>query len=560
MGDKIASKKLAGEAKVNTIPGYLGVIQDTDEARKIAADIGYPVMIKASAGGGGKGMRIAESEDDLVAGFESAMNEARSAFGDDRVFIEKYVVKPRHIEIQVLGDKHGKIIYLGERECSIQRRHQKVIEEAPSPFVDEKLRKAMGKQAVALAAAVDYDSAGTVEFIVDKQCNFFFLEMNTRLQVEHPVTELVTGIDLVEQMVRVAGGEKLKLKQSDIKLDSWAIEARIYAEDPYRNFLPSVGRLVYYRPPPAAVYDHGTIRNDTGVKEGGEISIYYDPMIAKLCTHAPTRDAAIALMVDALDEFRLEGIDHNIPFLAAVMSQERFRSGALSTNYIAEQFPDGFHGAPLSEKRRDCLVALAAFAHGVEAERARSIVDRLRDEGDTVDGEWSVTVGGERFAANLTMTETGTQIVLHDQENNGEIKELAIECSWLPGKRVIYAKINGEPMIAQIEPVLEGWVISHRGARVHAIVQSKRAAELATVMPKKEGLDTSKYLRCPMPGLVVSISVDQGQKVKTGEPLAIVEAMKMENILTAEREGIISKITVAPGDSLAVDDVILEFE
>ncbi len=560
MGDKIASKKLAGKAKVNTIPGYLGVIQDTDEARKIAADIGYPVMIKASAGGGGKGMRVAASEDDLVAGFESAMNEARSAFGDDRVFIEKYVVEPRHIEIQVLGDKHGNIIYLGERECSIQRRNQKVIEEAPSPFVDEKLRKAMGKQAVSLAAAVDYDSAGTVEFIVDKNGNFFFLEMNTRLQVEHPVTELVTGIDLVEQMIRVADGEKLKLKQSDIKLDGWAMESRIYAEDPFRGFLPSVGRLVYYRPPAEAAHDHGTIRNDTGVKEGGEISIYYDPMIAKLCTHAATRGEAIALMAEALDEFRLEGIDHNIPFLSAVMGEERFQSGALTTNYIAEQFPDGFHGAPLTEDQRDRLVALAAFIHGIETERARSIDGRLSFDEDSVDGEWSVTLGGTRFAANLSMTGIGAQIVLHGQENGGEIKEFQVECSWAPGERVIYAKINGDPMIAQVEPALEGWTLLHRGARAPIIVQSKRAAELAALMPEKEVADTSKFLLCPMPGLVVSISVDQGQEVKVGEPLAVVEAMKMENVLTAERDGTVSKITVAPGDSLAVDDVILEFE
>lgn len=560
MGDKIASKTLADEVKVNTIPGYPGVIQDTDEARKIAADIGYPVMIKASAGGGGKGMRIARTEADLAAGFESAMNEARSAFGDDRVFIEKYVVEPRHIEIQVLGDKHGNIIHLCERECSIQRRNQKVIEEAPSPFVDNKLRRAMGKQAISLAAAVDYDSAGTVEFIVDEQGNFYFLEMNTRLQVEHPVTELVTGIDLVEQMIRIAAGEKLKLKQSDVEISGWALEARIYAEDPYRNFLPSVGRLVYYRPPQAASRDHGTIRNDTGVREGDEISIYYDPMIAKLCAHAPTRDEAVALMADALDEFHLEGIDHNIAFLAAVMSDGRFQSGALSTNYIDEQFPDGFHGAPLSEDLCDRLAALAAFVHGVDAGRARSIVGRLDAEPASVDGEWSVTLGRTRCAANLRMTAAGAQVVVHSQGNSGRIKEFDVECSWRPGDRVVYAKMNGAPMTVQLEATLSGWNMMCRGARVSAAVQSRRAAELAAVMPEKEAPDTSKYLLCPMPGLVVSISVAQGQEVKVGEPLAVVEAMKMENVLTAERDGIVSRITVTPGDSLAVDDVILEFE
>ncbi len=560
MGDKIASKKLADDAGVNTIPGYPGVIQDTDEARKIAADIGYPVMVKASAGGGGKGMRIAKTEADLAAGFESAMNEARSAFGDDRVFIEKYVVEPRHIEIQVLGDKHGNIVHLCERECSIQRRNQKVIEEAPSPFVDDELRRAMGEQAVSLAAAVDYDSAGTVEFIVDEQGHFFFLEMNTRLQVEHPVTELVTGIDLVEQMIRIAAGEELKLEQSDVKIGGWALEARIYAEDPYRDFLPSVGRLVYYRPPQAVSRDRGAIRNDTGVREGDEISIYYDPMIAKLCAHAPTRDKAVALMADALDEFHLEGIDHNIAFLSAVMSDDRFQSGALSTNYIDERFPDGFHGAPLTGDLRDRLIALAAFVHGVETGRAQSVAGRLNAKPDSVDGEWSVTLGRTECAANLRMTAAGARVVVHGQGNGGRVEEFDVACSWRPGDRVAYAQVNGAPMTVQLESTLSGWDMVCRGARVRTVVQSRRTAELAAVMPEKEAPDTSKYLLCPMPGLVVSISVAQGQEVKVGEPLAVVEAMKMENVLTAERDGVVSKVNVTPGASLAVDDVILEFE
>ena len=560
MGDKIESKKFAHDAKVRTVPGHLDTIANTGEAIKIANQVGYPVMIKASAGGGGKGMRIAQNDDDVALGFESARNEARSSFGDDRIFIEKYIVEPRHIEIQVLGDKYGHVIYIGERECSIQRRNQKVIEEAPSPFVDKKMRKAMGEQAVALARAVNYESAGTVEFIVDKNGDFFFLEMNTRLQVEHPVTELVTGIDLMEQMIRVAAGEKLGLKQSDITLSGWAIESRIYAEDPYRNFLPSIGRLIYYRPPEESSEDGLTIRNDTGVYEGGEISLFYDPMIAKLCVHAPSRDAAIDLMAEALDEFDIQGIEHNIPFLSTVMGQQRFREGRLSTNYIAEEFPDGFHGATLEPSEIDRMIAMTAFAYGKQTSRARGIAGRLDQATRSVNGDWVMSLGGVNYPVILQMAGSGAQIMIGDPEGGEEMREVRIESLWRPGEHLLRAKINGDPFAAQIRPAFEGWWLSHRGARMKAIVRTKRVAELATLMPATSRAETSKYLLCPMPGLVVSIGVEVGQEVKTGEPLAVVEAMKMENVLMAQRDATICKVVAAPGDSLSVDDVILEFE
>ena len=560
MGDKIESKKFARGAKVNTVPGHLSTIADTDEAIKIAKDVGYPVMIKASAGGGGKGMRIAHNDDDVALGFDSARNEARSSFGDDRVFIEKYIVEPRHIEIQILGDKHGNIIHLGERECSIQRRNQKIIEEAPSPFVDKKMRKAMGEQAIVLARAVNYESAGTVEFIVDKNKNFFFLEMNTRIQVEHPVTELVTGIDLVEQMIRVAAGEKLSLKQSDIKIDGWAIEGRIYAEDPYRNFLPSIGRLVYYRPPEDSKQSGLTIRNDTGVTEGSEISLFYDPMIAKLCAHGPSRDAAIDLMTEALDTFYIQGIDHNISFLSAVMGQKRFRDGQLNTNYIEQAFPDGFHGAVLEPHEIDRMIAMAVFAHGKEVSRAYGISGRLHETLRTVNGDWVVRFGDENYSVILQMTGAGADVVIGPSEGGDGSRRMSVESLWHPGEPVLRAKINGASFVAQIRPATEGWFLSHRGARVKVVVRTKRAAELAVLLPVKSVADTSKYLLCPMPGLVVSIGVEVGQEVKVGEPLAVVEAMKMENVLTAQRDAVIGKVVVMPGDSLSVDDVILEFE
>jgi len=557
MGDKIESKKFANEAKVSTVPGYLGVIETTDEAIKIADDIGYPVMIKASAGGGGKGMRIAWSQDEVAQGFESSMNEARSSFGDDRVFIEKFVTEPRHIEIQVMADSHGHAIYVAERECSIQRRNQKVIEEAPSPFVDEAMRKKMGEQAVALAKAVNYQSAGTVEFIVDKDKNFYFLEMNTRLQVEHPVTELITGIDLVEQMIRVASGEKLELQQKDVKINGWAIESRIYAEDPYRNFLPSIGRLVYYRPPAEEIENGITVRNDTGVYEGGEISLFYDPMIAKLCTHAPTREMAIDHMADALDEFVLEGIQHNIPFLSAVMGQDRFREGRLTTNYIAEEFPDGFEGGELTDHQRDELVAVATFINGLQKQRDRRISGQLSEQSDPVDGDWVVYLGDQAFDVSLELDGTEAEVALRSDDN---IVPMTVESVWLPGEKVLKAKVNGEPVIMQVDRITSGWQLMYRGASIPVTVRPPRSAALAALMPEKVVADTSKYLLCPMPGLIVSIAVQDGQEVKAGETLAVVEAMKMENVLTAEKDAKVSKIVASPGDSLAVDDVIIEFE
>ncbi len=556
MGDKIASKKFANEANVNTVPGYLGVIADADEAVRIADDIGYPVMIKASAGGGGKGMRIANSRDEVAEGFESSMSEARSSFGDDRVFVEKFITEPRHIEIQVLGDKHGNAIYLGERECSIQRRNQKVIEEAPSPFLDEETRRAMGEQSVALAKAVDYESAGTVEFIVDAERNFFFLEMNTRLQVEHPVTELITGVDLVEQMIRVAAGETLELEQDDITLTGWAVESRIYAEDPYRNFLPSTGRLVRYRPPEEGRDEDGlTVRNDTGVFEGGEISVYYDPMIAKLCTHGPDRDAAIAHMSDALDAFHIEGIQHNIPFLAALMAHPRWKDGRLTTAFIAEEYPDGFTGAELKEKFKRRLVAVVAGLDHKENERKRHITGQLGGRRVEFAKRRVVQIGRENHVVDIV--DDGPFIrVAH---GDGDI-ESVVETTWVPGQPVWRGKVNGRAFAIQVSRVLNGYRLTHRGIEEDFFVFTEQEAELAALMPVKLPPDTSKMLLCPMPGLVVSIAVEPGQSVKAGEVLCVVEAMKMENILRAERDVSVGEILCGPGDILAVDEVIMEFD
>lgn len=562
MGDKIESKRCADAAGVSTVPGYLGVIETAEEAAQIADEIGYPVMIKASAGGGGKGMRVAHDAGELAEGFERARSEARSSFGDERVFIEKYIVRPRHIEIQVLADKHGNVIHLNERECSIQRRNQKVIEEAPSPFLDAETRAEMGAQAVALAKAVDYESAGTVEFIVDQDRNFYFLEMNTRLQVEHPVTELITGIDLVEQMIRVGYGETLTLRQDDIKIDGWAIESRIYAEDPFRNFLPSTGRLGRYQPPREGRDGGVTIRNDTGVYEGGEISIYYDPMIAKLCTHAPDRASATQAMARALDAFVIDGIRHNIPFLSAIMRHERWMSGNLTTGFIAEEYPDGFAGAPMDEAIRRRLISVAALLDHVENERKRKIsgqisgrpvtfsryrVVRLQDQ--QVD-EWvNIFIEDEPASGNL--------VRIRHLDNE---RDYAVESDWHSGMPVWNGKIDGRLVAVQVRPILNGYRIAHGGVAVDAHIFTRREAELAQLMPRKEAADTSKMLLCPMPGLVVSISAEEGQEVKTGEALCVVEAMKMENILRAERDAVVSSIKVAPGDSLAVDDVIMEFE
>jgi len=558
MGDKIESKKFANDAKVSTVPGYLGVIEDAGEAVRIANDIGYPVMIKASAGGGGKGMRIAWSQDEVAQGFESSMNEARSSFGDDRVFIEKFITQPRHIEIQVLADKHGNTVYVNERECSIQRRNQKVIEEAPSPFLDEATRAAMGEQSVALAKAVNYESAGTVEFIVDKDRNFYFLEMNTRLQVEHPVTELITGIDLVEQMIRVAAGEKLAIRQDDIKIKGWAIESRIYAEDPFRNFLPSIGRLVEYQPPEEGIQNGLTIRNDTGVEPGSEISLFYDPMIAKLCTHGPDRLSAIEHMEDALNAFRIRGIQHNIPFLSAVLAQDRFREGRLTTNYIADEFPDGFEGAPLGPEIEERIVAIAAVMHARVTARARLIEGQSFQQPASGNGEWSAQIDHRSFPLQIEERENGAIITMFP--DNGEARSATIECAWMPGDPIVIAKVDGQPYLLQVDREIEGWRLSYRGSEVKVVVRTRRAAELSSHMPEKIEPDTSKMLLCPMPGLVVRISVSEGQEVKTGEALAVVEAMKMENVLLAERDTVVSKILAKPGDSLAVDEVIMEFE
>ena len=559
IGDKIESKKFANKAKVNTVPGYLGVIESAEEAVNIADDIGYPVMIKASAGGGGKGMRIAHNAEDVRDGYSRAKSEAASSFGDDRVFIEKFITEPRHIEIQLLADKHGTALYLNERECSIQRRNQKVIEEAPSSFIDPKTRKAMGEQAVALAKAVDYESAGTVEFIVDKDKNFYFLEMNTRLQVEHPVTELITGIDLVEQMIRVAAGEKLKLAQKDVKLDGWAIESRVYAEDPYRKFLPSTGRLVRYRPPEEETGKRGTVRNDTGVYEGGEISIYYDPMIAKLITHAKDRKAATALMADALDAFYVDGIRHNVPFLSALMGHPRWHSGDITTAFIAEEFPDGLHSHEPDPATLETLAAVAIAIDHLENSRRRHITGQMSELPFAFARDRVVAIGEARIGASVSDEGGGVQIAFAGKSGKATKPRLLVS-SWVPGNPVWHGTIDGREVYVQVRPILNGFDLSHRGAEVKAYVYTRREAELEALMPVKVPADTSKLLLCPMPGLVASIAVEVGQEVQAGQQLCIVEAMKMENVLRAERDGTVAKINAAPGDSLAVDAVIMEFE
>ncbi|MBM3554850.1 MAG: acetyl/propionyl/methylcrotonyl-CoA carboxylase subunit alpha [Alphaproteobacteria bacterium] len=540
MGDKIESKKLAKQAGVASVPGYLGAIKDTDEAVKIAREIGYPVMIKASAGGGGKGMRIAFDDREAREGFVSASNEARSAFGDDRVFIEKFVEVPRHIEIQVLGDKHGNIVYLGERECSIQRRHQKVVEEAPSPFLDEATRKAMGEQAVRLAKEVKYHSAGTVEFIVDKNRNFYFLEMNTRLQVEHPVTELITGIDIVEWMIRVAAGEKLGFAQKDVKLKGWAMESRVYAEDPTRGFLPSIGRLARLRWPE----DVPGVRIDTGVYEGAEISMYYDPMIAKLCTHGATRDEAIARMQQALDGVTIRGIAHNVPFLNSVMANDRFREGTISTAFIAQEYKDGFKADQIDEGGRLRLLAVACLLEGRKREREKGAKAGL--------GKRVVTVLGSLYSVEVMPLERG-YVVAYDGYR------IPVESGWRPGDLAFKGLVGGEPYTVQVQPAVEGWTLSHGGVVTRVTVRTERMAELAALMPIKRPPDTSKQLLSPMPGLVVSIAVKEGEDIQAGQVLVTIDAMKMENILRAVGDGRIKKIHAKAGDSLSVDQVIMEF-
>lgn len=555
MGDKITSKKIAQEAGVNTVPGYMGLIADAEEAVKISGEIGYPVMIKASAGGGGKGMRIAWNEQEAREGFEMSQNEARNSFGDDRIFIEKFVTQPRHIEIQVLADKHGNCVYLHERECSIQRRNQKVIEEAPSPFLDEATRKAMGEQACALAKAVGYTSAGTVEFIVDGNRNFYFLEMNTRLQVEHPVTELITGIDLVEVMIRVANGEPLPFKQEDLKINGWAMESRLYAEDPYRNFLPSIGRLTRYRPPvEGETARGGVVRNDTGVYEGGEISMYYDPMIAKLCTWAPTRAQAIEEMRIALDTFEVEGIGHNLPFVGAVMDHPKFVSGDITTAFIAEEYPEGFQGATLSEADLKKVAAVAAAMNRVAEIRRTKISGTMDNHQRRVGDKWVVSLAGQDFPVTIQADKEGSTVSFEGGD------DLRVTSDWTPGQQLARSEVNGEPVVIKTAEIPQGFRMRLRGADLKVAVRSPRAAELAKLMPEKMSPDTSKFLLCPMPGLVVKINVAEGDEVQEGQALATVEAMKMENILRAERKGVVKKINAAPGASLKVDEVIMEFE
>jgi len=558
MGDKIESKKAAAEAKVSTVPGYLGEISDPKEAVRIAEEIGYPVMIKASAGGGGKGMRIAWNSRECEEGFALARSEAKSSFGDDRVFIEKFITNPRHIEIQVLGDKHGNVIHLGERECSIQRRNQKVVEEAPSPLLDEETRAAMGAQAVALAKAVNYDSAGTVEFVAGQDKSFYFLEMNTRLQVEHPVTELITGIDLVEQMIRVAAGEKLSIRQEDVKLSGWAVETRIYAEDPFRNFLPSIGRLVKYRPPHEGSAEGRTIRNDTGVYEGGEISMYYDPMIAKLVTHAPTRELAIETQADALDAFYIDGIQHNIPFLSAVMQNPRWRSGELSTGFIQEEYPDGFAPREPQGEELKVLAAVAGAIDHINNVRRREITDQMYGTPVVFSNERIVELGKERVELIVEGTLNGPiTVVMTNDDGSKDTLELASK--WWPGDAVWSGVVRNADVSVQVRPILNGYDLAYRGIRLPVRVYTRREAELAALMPEKVAPDTSKLLLCPMPGLVKAINVSVGDEVKAGDPLAIVEAMKMENVLRAERDGTVVKVNASPGSSLAVDEVIMEF-
>ena len=569
MGDKITSKKIAQEAGVSTVPGYMGLIEDADEAVKISNEIGYPVMLKASAGGGGKGMRIAWNDEEAREGFQSSKNEAANSFGDDRIFIEKFVTQPRHIEIQVLCDSHGNGIYLGERECSIQRRNQKVVEEAPSPFLDEETRRAMGEQAVALAQAVGYASAGTVEFIVDGERNFYFLEMNTRLQVEHPVTELITGVDLVEQMIRVANGEKLSMTQDDVKLTGWAIENRLYAEDPYRGFLPSIGRLTRYRPPqevaagPLLEQDtwqgdapagEMAVRNDTGVYEGGEISMYYDPMIAKLCTWAPTRAEAIERMRVALDSFEVEGIGHNLPFLSAVMDHPKFVSGEMTTAFIAEEYPDGFEGVTLDNADLRRIAAATAAMHRVAEIRRARVSGRMDNHERKVGTEWNVAVQGESFDVTIDAYPGGATVRFVDGS------EERVTGDWTPGDQLAEMQVGETPLVMKVGKISGGFRIRTRGADLKVHVRTPRQAELARLMPEKLPPDTSKMLLCPMPGLVVKLEVEVGDEVQEGQALCTIEAMKMENILRAEKKGVVSKVNASAGDSLAVDDVIMEFE
>ncbi|MCZ6617004.1 MAG: acetyl/propionyl/methylcrotonyl-CoA carboxylase subunit alpha [Gammaproteobacteria bacterium] len=549
MGDKITSKRIAGEAGVNTIPGYTDVIADGDHAVKIATEIGYPVMLKASAGGGGKGMRVVTNDAECRDGFERATNEARSSFGDDRMFAEKFIDQPRHIEIQLIADGQGNVVYLGERECSIQRRHQKVIEEAPSPFVDDVIRKAMGAQAVALARAVDYTSAGTVEFIVDADGNFYFLEMNTRLQVEHPVTELVTGQDLVELMIRVAAGEKLPIKQEDVAIKGWAIECRVYAEDPFRDFLPSIGRLVRYSAPA----ESANVRVDTGVEEGGEVSIYYDPMISKLISYGENRNEAINFMAGALDRYYIRGVTHNIGFLNAVIMHPRFREGRLSTSFIADEYPNGFHPGDVPHSDPMVPIVVAAVIHRRFVDRSADMTGQIRRFERKIGDDWVVMLDGEQFPVTVCSVADGFEVI------HGE-SVYRITTDWRFGEPLIDAEVNGHPVCLQVDVNGPGYRMFFQGAERNLLIVTPTAAELSRHMLKKAKPDVGPYLRSPMPGLLIRLNVAEGDEVKAGEELGVVEAMKMENSLRALEDAKIARILVAEGDSLAVDQLIIEFE
>jgi propionyl-CoA carboxylase alpha chain len=557
MGDKLESKKLAAEAGVNTVPGFKGEIVDDQQAVEVAEDIGYPVMIKASAGGGGKGMRIARSEAEVREGFTAARNEARSSFGDDRILIEKFVEKPRHIEIQVLGDKHGDVVYLNERECSVQRRNQKVLEEAPSPFLDAKTRKKMGEQAVALAKAVDYDSAGTVEFIVDPEKNFYFLEMNTRLQVEHPVTELTHDIDLVEQMIRVAAGAPLEVSQADMKIKGWAVEARLYAEDPYRGFLPSIGRLKRYVEPAEGEAGPGSLRIDSGVREGDEISMYYDPMIAKVIGYGDTRDAAMDALAHSLDRMRVDGLQSNKPFLSAVLDEPDFRAGRIHTGYIDEHFPEGFVGTAPTEAQLKWMTAAAAYAHALQAQRIAGISGRITPAGEVDRLECVVILDGQSFPVEVQLDGIGAAEVWMPALST---EPVSLTTAWTPGQGLFEGRLGADAFALELTSGEGGYHLRHRGYAATALVCAPRTADLHAKLPEKEPVDTAKLVVSPMPGLVVSVAVQAGQSVKAGEALLVVEAMKMENVLRAEVDGEIKTVNAEPGASVAADELLIEFE
>lgn len=553
MGDKISSKKLAAEAGVSTVPGHMGLIKDAKEAVKISREIGYPVMIKASAGGGGKGIRIAHNDQEAEEGYPAVKAEATASFGDDRIFIEKFILEPRHVEIQVMGDKHGNCVYLFERECSIQRRNQKVLEEAPSPLLDEPTRKKMGEQAVALSKAVDYDSAGTVEFVASgKDKSFYFLEMNTRLQVEHPVTEMITGVDLVEQMLRSAYGEKLNLDQKKLKINGWAIESRVYAEDPYRNFLPSIGRLKRFLPPMEGSLAGGTVRMDSGVREGDEISMFYDPMIAKLVTHGKDRDQALDVQAEALDRFHIEGIQDNMPFCAAVMDEKRFRSGDITTAYIKDEFPDGFQGTEPTKQQTVMLTVVSAYVHGVYTRRASQVTGRMAPVEDLRE-DWVVILGDQYIPIKLELGEGEATVKIGKKSHT-------FVTDWVPGKPLVEGALDGQAIAVKVADRTEGYIVRHRGVNKTALVCSPAIAEMHERLPEKEKPDLSKLIISPMPGLVVSVDVEMGQTVQEGEAVCIVEAMKMQNIIRAEADGTVKAINVAAGDSVAADAIMIEFE